>query len=90
MLSQNKEFHAFELDDELNDDQKNDIRILVSLKNTEEVQEWMEAVGWEDVLYGMTLLEVAALKELDTIVGEMHSYPDAHHFLKRYIQSNAS
>ena len=57
--------HAFELDDELTPDQKNDLRILTSLRGGDEIQEWMEAVDWFDVAYGISLMEVAAIKELE-------------------------
>jgi len=56
---------AFELDDELTPDQKNDLRILTQLRGPEEIQEWMEAVDWFDVAYGISLMEVAAIKELE-------------------------
>ena len=56
---------AFELDDELTPDQKNDLRILTSLRGAEEIQEWMEAVDWFDVAYGISLMEIAAIKELE-------------------------
>jgi len=56
---------AFELDDELTPDQKNDLRILTSLRGVDEIQEWMEAVDWFDVAYGISLMEVAAIKELE-------------------------
>lgn len=79
----NMEFHAFELDDELNEDQKNDIRILISLRSSEVIQEWMEAVGIRDVLYGMSLLEVAALKELDVITNGMEEFPEASKALQK-------
>ena len=57
--------HAFELDDELTPSQKNDLRILNSLRGAEEIQEWMDAVDWFDVAYGISLMEIAALKELE-------------------------
>ena len=56
---------AFELDDELTPDQKNDLRILTSLQGPEEIQEWMQAVDWFDVAYGISLMEIAAIKELE-------------------------
>lgn len=56
---------AFELDDELTPDQKNDLRILTQLRGPEEIQEWMEAVDWFDVAYGISLMEIAAIKELE-------------------------
>ena len=56
---------AFELDDELTPEQKDDLRILTSLRGPEEIQEWMAAVDWIDVAYGISLMEVAAIKELE-------------------------
>ena len=56
---------AFELDYELTPDQKNDLRILTQLRGPEEIQEWMEAVDWFDVAYGISLMEIAAIKELE-------------------------
>ena len=31
----------------------------------DEIQEWMEAVDWFDVAYGISLMEIAAIKELE-------------------------
>lgn len=57
--------HAYHLDDELTPEQKNDLDILTSLRGADEINEWMEAVGWADVAYGISLMEIAAIKELE-------------------------
>ena len=54
-----------------------DLRILMSLQTPEDIQEWMEAVGPDDVCYGISLMECAALASLDEDVVGMDSYPDA-------------
>lgn len=56
---------AYEEDDELTSDQKNDLRILFSMRGKDDIQEWMESVDWFDVAYGISLMEVAALKQLE-------------------------
>ena len=57
--------HAYHLDDELTPEQKADLDVLLSLKSTEMRQEWADAVGDEGISYGLALLEIAALKELE-------------------------
>jgi hypothetical protein len=54
-----------------------DLRILMSLQTPEDIQEWAEAVGPDDVFYGLSLIECAALAMLDEDVAVMASYPDA-------------
>jgi hypothetical protein len=56
---------AFELDNELTQTQKQDLRIVLSLNTPEEIQDWIDHVGWGDFEYGMSLIEVAALKQLE-------------------------
>jgi hypothetical protein len=41
------------------------------------MQEWAEAVGPDDVFYGLSLMECAALAALDEDVAAMTAYPDA-------------
>lgn len=52
--------------------QSTDLFIIMNLKTAEEMQEWMNAVGPEDVAYGMDLLskaaEAAKLDEIDNMV----------------------
>lgn len=54
-----------------------DLRILMSLQTPEDIQEWMEAVGPDDVCYGLSLMECAALAMLDEDVAALTAYPEA-------------
>jgi hypothetical protein len=49
----------------------------MSLETPSDMQEWAEAVGPEDVCYGLALMECAALAMLDEDVAAMTTYPDA-------------
>jgi hypothetical protein len=57
--------------------QEQDLRIILSLNTPELMQEWALAVGPEDALYGLSLVECAALAMLDADVDAMTSYPEA-------------
>jgi hypothetical protein len=57
--------------------QEQDLRIILSLKTPEQMQEWAWAVGPEDAFYGLSLVECAALAMLDQDVEAMTSYPEA-------------
>jgi hypothetical protein len=57
--------------------QEQDLRIILSLKTPELMQEWALAVGPDDALYGMSLVECAALAMLDADVEAMTTYPEA-------------
>jgi hypothetical protein len=57
--------------------QEQDLRIILSLKTPEQMQEWAWEVGPEDALYGLSLVECAALAMLDADVEAMTSYPEA-------------
>jgi hypothetical protein len=57
--------------------QEQDLRIILSLNTQEQMQEWALAVGPEDALYGLSLVECAALAMLDQDVEAMTSYPEA-------------
>jgi hypothetical protein len=57
--------------------QEQDLRIILSLKTPEQMQEWALAVGPDDAFYGMSLVECAALAMLDEDVEAMTSYPEA-------------
>jgi hypothetical protein len=59
------------------DYQIQDLRIILGLNTKEHVRDWVESVGPEDVLYGMSLVECAALSMLDQDVEDMNSYPEA-------------
>jgi hypothetical protein len=54
-----------------------DLRILMSLKTSDDIIEWAEFVGEDDVCYGISLLECAALYLLDQDVADMKKYPEA-------------
>tara|TARA_B110000503_G_scaffold141270_1_gene234254 strand:- start:863 stop:1117 length:255 start_codon:yes stop_codon:yes gene_type:complete len=79
----NKNLPAFELDDELNDSQKEDVRIMMSLDTKDEINNWMECVGWDDVKYGLALLEVAHIKELESET-QNKPFPDALKIIKKF------
>jgi len=57
--------------------QEQDLRIILSLNTPELMQEWALAVGPDDALYGMSLVECAALAMLDADVEAMTAYPEA-------------
>ena len=57
--------------------QEQDLRIILSLNTPELMQEWALAVGPDDALYGVSLVECAALAMLDEDVAAMTSYPEA-------------
>jgi hypothetical protein len=54
-----------------------DLRIMMSLNNDTDIRDWMATVGTDDVCYGLSLMECAALAVLDQDVAAMDSYPDA-------------
>jgi hypothetical protein len=57
--------------------QEQDLRIILSLNTPELMQEWALAVGPDDALYGLSLVECAALAMLDEDVEAMKSFPEA-------------
>jgi hypothetical protein len=57
--------------------QEQDLRIILSLNTPELMQEWALAVGPDDALYGLSLVECAALAMLDEDVAAMTTYPEA-------------
>jgi hypothetical protein len=57
--------------------QEQDLRIILSLNTPELMQEWALAVGPDDALYGLSLVECAALAMLDEDVAAMTAYPEA-------------
>ena len=57
--------------------QLNDFNIVMSLKTTEQIHDWMESVGHDDVCYGITLVELAAHTMLDQETDNMSEFPDA-------------
>ncbi len=63
--------------------QSTDLRILMSLQTPEDIQEWMEAVGPDDVCYGISLIECAALAMLDEDVAAMTSWTEAQAVIQK-------
>lgn len=57
--------------------QLQDLRIVMSLKTSEDIQDWMMSVGPDDVRYGISLVEVAAQTLLDQETEDMQEFPDA-------------
>jgi hypothetical protein len=57
--------------------QVSDMNIVMNLKTPEEIQDWMVAVGAEDVTYAIGLLEQAALAQLDLDTENMTQFPEA-------------
>jgi len=57
--------------------QATDMNIVMSLITPEQIQEWMQAVGAEDVTYAIGLLEQAALAQLDLDTDNMKQFPEA-------------
>ena len=57
--------------------QVSDMNIVMSLITPEQIQEWMLAVGAEDVNYAIGLLEQAALSQLDLDTENMTQFPEA-------------
>ena len=62
--------------------QINEIKILMSLEG-EELEKFIDAVGTDDALYGVTLLETAALAVLDEDTESMTEFPEARELIKR-------
>jgi len=63
--------------------QEQDLRIILSLNTPELMQEWALAVGPDDALYGLSLVECAALAMLDEDVEAMTTYPEAMAVINR-------
>jgi len=57
--------------------QVSDMNIVMSLITSEQIQEWMLAVGAEDVTYAIGLLEQAVLFQLDLDTENMTQFPEA-------------
>ena len=57
--------------------QVSDMNIVMNLKTPEEIQDGMAAGGAEDVAYAISLLEQAALLELDSATDTMKRFPEA-------------
>jgi len=57
--------------------QVSDMNIVMSLITPEQIQQWMQAVGAEDVTYAIGLLEQAAQAQLDLDTENMTQFPEA-------------
>jgi hypothetical protein len=65
--------------------QLNDFNIVMSLKTTEQIHDWMESVGYEDVCYGITLVELAAHTLLDQETDAMTEFPEAMSVISKFM-----
>ena len=65
--------------------QVSDMNIVMNLKTPEEIQDWMVAVGADDVKYAISLLEQAALLELDNATEDMKRFPEAMAALRKVM-----
>lgn len=63
-----------------------DLKIMMNLETKEDIQEWMEAVGEDDVRYGIELLsracELQLLKDIDDSVSEQTEFPEINKILE--------
>ena len=66
--------------------QAQDLKILLSLRTPEEINEWIYAVGESDVEYGISLIECLALSVLDLHVDHMKEMPEATAVLSRFLR----
>jgi hypothetical protein len=60
-----------------------DIRIIMSLQTQEQMSDWIQAVGAEDAIYGVALIESVALDMLDIETAKMKSFPEAESVINR-------
>lgn len=63
-----------------------DLQIMMNLETKEDIQEWMEAVGREDTIYGIDLLtracEMQRLKDIDDSINDQNEFPEVYKLLK--------
>lgn len=64
-------------------EQVKDISIVLNLNTREEMQEWIRAVGDDDVIYGIALLESVALDMLNDETADMRFFPEAESVINR-------
>jgi len=57
--------------------QLQDINIMLNLNTREEMRDWIEAVGADDVFYGLALLESVALDMLNDATADITAFPEA-------------
>lgn len=59
-----------------------DLQILMSFKSADDIQGWMSAVGNDDILYGINLLQTACelqmLADIDHAVDNMSGFIEAN------------
>jgi phosphoenolpyruvate synthase/pyruvate phosphate dikinase len=60
-----------------------DLQIIMNLETKEDMREFAETVGPEDVQYSMSLLETLALAVLDEETESMTEFPQALELIER-------
>jgi len=60
-----------------------DLQIIMNLETKEDMREFAETVGQEDVQYGLALLETLALAVLDEETESMTEFPQAREVIER-------
>jgi|DEB0MinimDraft_3_1074331.scaffolds.fasta_scaffold78724_4 phosphoenolpyruvate synthase/pyruvate phosphate dikinase len=60
-----------------------DLQIIMNLETKEDMREFAETVGHEDVQYGLALLETLALAVLDEETESMTEFPQAREVIER-------
>jgi len=60
-----------------------DLQIIMNLETKEDMREFAETVGQEDVHYGLSLLETLALAVLDEETESMTEFPQALEVIER-------
>jgi len=63
--------------------QTTDLQIIMNLETKEDMREFAETVGHEDVQYGLALLETLALAVLDEETESMTEFPQAREVIER-------
>ena len=71
----------------LTQEQQSDVALLMSLNTPELIQEWIEAVGKEDVAYGISLLHIAAYEATDNHI-DAESRRLGESVLAKFTKSN--
>ena len=60
-----------------------DLQIIMNLETKEDMREFAETVGHEDIQYGLALLETLALAVLDEETESMAEFPQALEVIER-------
>ena len=74
---------AYMLDDELSLGQKRDLDILMSLRTKEQKRSWIDSVDSGDYYYGISLLLVAHIKEIE-FIADTGDLAEAKEVLKKF------